>query len=137
MKKTVGAIIEKNGKILLIKRNHEPFNRLWGLPGGHIDKGENAEKAVIREVKEETNLDFKPKFFLFGEENFKEINWHALVFFFKGVAKGGIKLSKEHTGYGWFNHDEIKKMDLAFNHKKVLNEYRRTKNGKKKNECKY
>ena len=60
---------------------------MWGLPGGHIDKGENAEKAVIREVKEETNLYFKPKFFLFTEENFKKINWYALVYFFYGKAK--------------------------------------------------
>ncbi len=123
MKKTVGAIIEDKGKILLIKRNREPFKDYWGLPGGHIDGEETTEHAIIREVKEETNLDFKPKFFTNAEESFEEIKWHAFVFFFKGKFKGKIRLSKEHTGFGWFTKDQIKRMDLAFNHKKVLDEY--------------
>ncbi len=131
MKYTVGAIIENNGKILLIKRNHEPFNQYWGLPGGHIDKEENAEQAIIREVKEETNLDFKPKFLLFAEEKFKKIKWHACVYFFSGKARGKVKLSKEHTAFGWFTQAEIKRMQLAFNHKKILNEYWRAKWNKK------
>lgn len=136
MKHTVGAIIEDNGKILLIKRNYKPFKDYWGLPGGHIDKGENSEKAVIREVKEETNLGFKPKLLLFTEENFKKIKWHAWVYFFFGKAKGNVKLSEEHKEYGWFTQNQIKKKRIAFNHKKIINEYRRLKqNGKKKNEC--
>lgn len=60
---TCGAIIEKKGKILLTKRNVEPYKNYWCLPGGHIEWGEKAEEAIRREVKEETGLDFKPKFF--------------------------------------------------------------------------
>ncbi len=123
MKKTVGAIIEDNGKILLMKRNHDPFKDHWGLPGGHIDQGETAEQAVIREVKEETNLDFTPKSNFVSEENHPEINWHALVTFFYGDWKGKVKLSNEHTEYGWFTYDETKKMKLAFHHKKILDKY--------------
>jgi len=131
MKKTVGAVIEDKGKILLIKRNHEPFRGYWGLPGGHIDEGENAEKAVIREVKEETNLSFKPKFFTNAEEHIDEINWHASVEFFTGVWEGEVKLSNEHTEYCWFAKAKIKKIDLAFNHKKILEEYWRSKQWKR------
>lgn len=131
MKQTVGAIIEDNGKILLIKRNHEPFKDFWGLPGGHIDKEEAPKQAIIREVKEETNLEFTPKFFTKAEENFKEINWHASVVFFTGAWDGKVKLSKEHTEFGWYTQDQIQKIKLAFNHKKILDKYWRIKqNGK-------
>lgn len=120
MKKTVGAIIEDKGKILLMKRDHPPFDQYWGLPGGHIDPGETAEQAVIREVKEETNLNFKPKFFIDAEEYFEEENWHASASFFTGTWEGEVKISKEHSEFGWFNKDQINEMQLAFNHKKIL-----------------
>ncbi len=123
MKKTVGAIIEDNGKILLMKRNHKPFNNYWGLPGGHIDQGETAEQAVIREVKEETGLDFEPKFLKEDEEDFEEEVWHASASFFAGKKKGNVKLSKEHTAFDWFTQDQIKEMQLGFNHKKIIKDY--------------
>ena len=62
--KTVGAILVKDGKVLLVNRGHEPFRYTWTLPGGHIDEGETDIQAVVREVKEETGFDFKPNYFV-------------------------------------------------------------------------
>jgi len=50
------AIIIRDGKILLIKRQ-KAAHLYWVLPGGGVEDGESEEQAVIREVKEETNLD--------------------------------------------------------------------------------
>ncbi len=47
-------ILNKGGKILLV--NHRKLG-VWLYPGGHVDKGETPDEAVIREVKEETCLD--------------------------------------------------------------------------------
>jgi 8-oxo-dGTP diphosphatase len=56
---TVAAIIKNEaGKILLTRRNVDPFKGQWCLPGGHIDDNEKAFDAVIREAKEETGLEF-------------------------------------------------------------------------------
>jgi 8-oxo-dGTP diphosphatase len=56
--KTVAAIIELSpNKILLVKRDTVPFRGYWALPGGRVEPGETVEKAVEREVKEETGLD--------------------------------------------------------------------------------
>lgn len=53
----VGAIISDTaGRLLLIKRGHEPGKGLWSLPGGRVEAGETDEQAVIREVREETGL---------------------------------------------------------------------------------
>ena len=44
------------GRLLLIKRGHEPGAGLWSLPGGRIEPGETDQQAVVREVLEETGL---------------------------------------------------------------------------------
>jgi 8-oxo-dGTP diphosphatase len=53
----VGAVIkDSEGRLLLIKRGHEPGAGLWSLPGGRIKPGETDQQAVAREVLEETGL---------------------------------------------------------------------------------
>jgi 8-oxo-dGTP diphosphatase len=53
----IGAVIIKEGKIVLIKRGNEPSKGKWSIPGGLVELGENLEAAVIRETKEETCLE--------------------------------------------------------------------------------
>jgi ADP-ribose pyrophosphatase YjhB (NUDIX family) len=53
----VGAVIrDAAGRLLLIRRGHEPGAGLWSLPGGRIEPGESDEQAVVREIAEETGL---------------------------------------------------------------------------------
>ena len=53
----MGAVIkDRDGRLLLIKRGHEPGAGLWSLPGGRIEPGETHQQAVAREVLEETGL---------------------------------------------------------------------------------
>jgi 8-oxo-dGTP diphosphatase len=53
----VGAVIkDPDGRLLLIKRGHEPGAGLWSLPGGRVEPGETEQQAVTREVLEETSL---------------------------------------------------------------------------------
>ena len=53
----VGAVILDGDRVLLIKRAHEPLKGQWSLPGGGVELGETLERAVAREVHEETGLD--------------------------------------------------------------------------------
>jgi len=53
----VGAVIKDDqGRLLLIKRGHEPGAGLWSLPGGRIEPGETDAEALVREMREETGL---------------------------------------------------------------------------------
>jgi 8-oxo-dGTP diphosphatase len=53
----VGAVIrDPAGRLLLIRRGHEPGAGLWSLPGGRIEPGETHQQAVARETLEETGL---------------------------------------------------------------------------------
>jgi 8-oxo-dGTP diphosphatase len=54
----VGAVIrDDEGRLLLIKRGHEPGAGLWSLPGGRIEAGETDAEALVREMREETGLE--------------------------------------------------------------------------------
>ena len=54
---TVDAVVVQSGHVLMVQRKALPGKGLWALPGGHIDRGESALTAVMRELYEETGLD--------------------------------------------------------------------------------
>ncbi|MFK7951533.1 MAG: NUDIX domain-containing protein [Ekhidna sp.] len=79
----VCGILKENDKILLLK--HEPFGEmgyLWLPPGGGVEFGESAEDALIREFKEETNLDIEVLQFLFTNEVISK-KLHAIELLFQ------------------------------------------------------
>jgi len=53
----VGAVIVQDGKVLLVKRRHEPMAGQWSLPGGAVEVGETLEACLVREMREETGLE--------------------------------------------------------------------------------
>lgn len=52
-------IFDPAGRLLVIERAREPSKGTYGLPGGFTDLGERLEEVVVRETKEETNLDIR------------------------------------------------------------------------------
>jgi ADP-ribose pyrophosphatase YjhB (NUDIX family) len=50
------VIKDAAGRLLLVKRGHEPGLGLWSLPGGRIEPGETDQQAVLREIREECGL---------------------------------------------------------------------------------
>jgi ADP-ribose pyrophosphatase YjhB (NUDIX family) len=53
------AAVIQDGFILLVKQRGENGYQWWNVPGGGLEAGETEEQCVIREVKEETNLDVR------------------------------------------------------------------------------
>jgi ADP-ribose pyrophosphatase YjhB (NUDIX family) len=57
----VGAIVIRDGCLLMVQRGREPGKGLWSLPGGRVEFGEHLDEALAREVLEETGLQVTPR----------------------------------------------------------------------------
>jgi mutator protein MutT len=115
---TASAAILSSHKILLVKRRHSAllFPACWAFPGGKSEPGETPEEIVIREVKEETDLDFEPTE-MFLTAYFRD----RKMFRFLGNWSGKITLQEEElTDYGWFTFEEAIERELAFDYRNVL-----------------
>ena len=56
----VGAVIfDPRGRVLVVRRGREPSKGAWTLPGGKVEPGETPERAIVREVREETGLEVR------------------------------------------------------------------------------
>ncbi len=112
---SVGAIIEKDSKYLLIDRAKFPLG--FACVAGHIDEGEDAETALKREVAEESGLIVRD-FQLIAEEelDFNTCRRGVTVHYFyvfRCQAEGQIDRNVAETkSIGWYNIDEIKKLPL-------------------------
>jgi phosphatase NudJ len=57
---TVAAVIEKDGKYLMVEEHDQHGNLIYNQPAGHLEPNEDILQAMIREVYEETGLAFEP-----------------------------------------------------------------------------
>jgi len=122
---TVDAVIQDdNQNIILVKRKYQPYRGQYALPGGFIKYNEDPEQAVIREVREETNLAIEiiKKIGVYGQIG-RDPRGRIVSTAFKCKIKkdfsrlegGDDALIAESIPI-----DKIKLMDLAFDHKKIL-----------------
>jgi 8-oxo-dGTP diphosphatase len=121
---TVDAIIQREDKILLIRRKNEPFKGYWALPGGFIEYQETAEDAVRREVMEEAGLEVDIIGFqnVYSDPN-RDPRGHVISLCY--IARGnGVAVAGDDAKEARFIPvNEIFELDLAFDHQKILKEY--------------
>jgi 8-oxo-dGTP diphosphatase len=58
-KPCAGALVIRNGKVLLVRRTLDPFRGYWDIPGGFCEEDEHPAETAIREVCEETGLEIE------------------------------------------------------------------------------
>ncbi len=126
---TVDAIIEIDDGIVVIERSNPPFG--MALPGGFVDYGESLEDAVRREAKEETNLDLiELKQFHTYSDPERDPRFHTIGTVFIAKAKGIPKAGDDAKGLKIIKLDVIEKLDFAFDHKRIIQDYIKYKLGK-------
>jgi ADP-ribose pyrophosphatase YjhB (NUDIX family) len=84
----VAAIISRpDGRALFIRRAKDPGKGMLGMPGGFVDPGENAEQAIVREVREEVGLELRDVRYSSSHANrylYAGVTYHTLDLFYTG-----------------------------------------------------
>jgi len=124
---TVDALIYKDDKVLLIQRGNDPFKGYWALPGGFMDMDETPEMAVLRELQEETGLEFMEliQFKTYGSiDRDPRHRTISTVFYgdYNNAIKHMIKAGDDAKDANWFSINNLPK--LAFDHFKIINDWK-------------
>lgn len=97
---TAGAIItDERGRVLLLKHRFRPGSG-WGIPGGYINKGEQAEAALCRELREEAGLELKDVK-IFNARTFKKPQQVEIIFLCRAEGEPN-QLNYEIEKAEWF-----------------------------------
>lgn len=117
---TVDAVIIRNNKILFIQRGKQPFKNYWALPGGYVDWNETIDEAVVREVKEELNLDVENLVFVNYYSKPQRHPKQAINFAFLVIPKSfKFRIGDDAKAGKWFDLDKLPQM-LAFDHNQII-----------------
>lgn len=112
----VACLLSEN-EILLLKRNKEPFKDQWSLPGGKIDAGEFTDRAIRREIMEETgiviqDLSYKglvSELIYQGMDENNLLYHHLVHVFLSRVPKVNQPFSSEGE-LAWFGLDQVESL---------------------------
>lgn len=128
------GILIIDSKVLLLKRgrNNFPAPATWALPAGHVEPLETPEKAVVREFKEETNIDVTIKKLVKIENYFYDlggVRTHLIEFIYHVLPLKKtfrIKLDKDHIKYDFAPIEELSRYtSLVAPRKKAIREVHR------------
>lgn len=111
--------------VVIIERRNEPYG--FALPGGFINEGEQAERAAIREMKEETNLDIELEGLLgVYSTPHRDPREHTLSVVFAGKAKNPDALKAgDDAGKAAFYSLDALPHPLAFDHARILDDFKK------------
>ena len=104
--KVVAAIIKNEDKILATKRGYGEFINMWEFPGGKIEPGETKKQALVREIKEELNIEINVDKFALDVE-YQYPNFYLFMSCFMcSIKEGSIELL-EHNDGKWITKEEL------------------------------
>lgn len=107
------AIIRKDDRVLIAQRGRDKSLGLkWEFPGGKIESNETPEESLIREIKEELNIDIEIEEFFAENIHEYQSGKIKLIAFLARWKSGDIKLA-EHEQIKWVKVDELNAYDFA------------------------
>jgi len=109
----VGAIVVGSKGVLLARRDKDPGQGLWSIPGGGVELGETQEASVIREVEEETGvkceiIDFVSTADIVTRDSSGKVEFHFLLnHYLTRALTENIRPETKDGEVGWFHPDDL------------------------------
>jgi ADP-ribose pyrophosphatase YjhB (NUDIX family) len=115
----VGAVLIRDGRVLLVRRGYPPAVGKWSLPGGVIEAGERLADAAARELEEETGLRAKPLGVIWVLNNVVldqvgRVRYHYLIvdiLFDGGTVEGVPRAGGDALDVSWVDLEEVLRRD--------------------------
>lgn len=109
----VAGIMRKGNLIFAAQRNKNAHQALkWEFPGGKVEKGEQPERALERELKEELGISTKTGK-LFSDKTHAYPEKTVKVLFYVSEIVSGEPQAIEANQIGWFTKEELVKLDFS------------------------
>ena len=120
-----GALVEWDGKVVLVRRGVLPALGSWCLPSGFVEYDEGPEQAAVREFLEETGLEVQLTGLLDVRQYTNDARGPGVVILYRGQVVGGEpRPGDDASEVGFFGPDELPE-DIAFaTHRRVLAQWR-------------
>jgi ADP-ribose pyrophosphatase YjhB (NUDIX family)/N-acetylglutamate synthase-like GNAT family acetyltransferase len=124
------ALVEEEGRVVLVRRGVQPKAGYWGLPAGYVEADETAEEAAVRETAEEAGLQIEVDDLLdvysFGGDDFPR---GVLIVYSAHKVAGQLQAGDDASEAAFFAPDELpQESEVAFwTHRKVLKDWRRAR----------
>ncbi|MBN1329199.1 MAG: NUDIX hydrolase [Candidatus Heimdallarchaeota archaeon] len=126
MRFATDGILFKNGKILLIRRAGHTFHNFWALPGGILEEGETIEQALVREMLEELGVTAYPLEILgVYSKPERDPREQTISVVFICDYDGLPQAADDAAAFGEFSLTEIELLELAFDHAKILFDFKK------------
>lgn len=102
----VAAIIKQENKIFATQRGYGEFKDKWEFPGGKLEAGETPEQALIREIREELDIDIEVGN-LVDTVEYDYPQFHLKMYCFMCTIKSGDLVLKEHEAAKWLTKETL------------------------------
>ncbi len=122
----VGAVIVRDGRVVIVQRTTEPRKGEWSIPGGVLEVGETLRQCAAREAREETGLQVEPGevldvFDSIYPDGAGRARYHyVLVDFLCRLAGGELRAGSDASQARWITGEQLDDFHIAEPTRRVI-----------------
>jgi 8-oxo-dGTP diphosphatase len=122
----VGAVIVRDGRVVIVERSTEPLKGQWSVPGGALEVGETLRQCAAREALEETGLEVEATEVLdvfdsiYADPDGRTRYHYVLIDFYCRVVGGELKVGSDAAQARWVTSEELGNFNVAETAQKVI-----------------
>jgi len=116
---SVGVMVRRGDRVLLVQRGHAPSYGRWSLPGGVVELGESIREAARREVREECGIEIEPGavisvFEPIWRDDAGRVQYHYVVIDLLADYQGGeVRVGSDSLDARWVGARDLDTLDVT------------------------